>query len=668
MATKVIIKQFKNKAKKPVAGLTPEHAVYDANGVRLDAKLGSWNLSNIRDAQTEGVRAVQEAAKQYDHQTVINNGTITNAADEEDITVRDNVLSLKDRTHIEGVDEMGYVILRKNKSFKEQVTKKNTIYEIRYDFDLRGEEITIPEGCVLKFEGGSFRNGNINGGLVLNVPNKPIFYNLGLSNIKFINNTTPESFGAIGDGSTDDTESLRYAIYYSSLLGVKLVCVPKIKYRITNSLNYYNNAYYDVKLNIYGEQHKSTTSDHSENRKTFLIDTDVKLFKDSTIQGIIKNCDFTTVNYGDDNSSMFDNCRLKEFIFDNNHVDRFNSFMNNTSVGNVSYIKNNRIASRYFSKVTARCGGLVDSYIINNYITGEAVNTLNNYCFGWYEYNAATISNNFIDYFKIIYSPQLYSTVQTVLSIGNQYQVFKYFYPCTGMYEDKECTIALHNCGINSIGDSFNWLDPNSLDYLKKLTPYYIKREIENTETYEDELEIIEAKPYIYAPTDNTIIIQNALIEGNIKEHIYIPKTLACDFKRSINKYSFSRLDAYSEQNDILLEPKDNYYPYYNDQRYKGLSNIDGYNVYNEFPVIVKNNIFSYWAYYPLGFKVKINNRIYELRQKTIGNNESKYYWKDITSNGRDIINDIGTCKFVANKPYWWDGLTWRDYNGGELS
>ena len=46
---------------------------------------------------------------------------------------------------------MGYVILRKNKTFAEQVTKTNTIYEIRYDFDLGGESVTIPEDCVLKF-------------------------------------------------------------------------------------------------------------------------------------------------------------------------------------------------------------------------------------------------------------------------------------------------------------------------------------------------------------------------------------------------------------------------------------------------------------------------------------------------------------------------------------
>ena len=50
---------------------------------------------------------------------------------------------------------MGYVILRKNKSFSEQVTKANTIYEIRYDFDLNNTNVTIPDNCILKFIGGS---------------------------------------------------------------------------------------------------------------------------------------------------------------------------------------------------------------------------------------------------------------------------------------------------------------------------------------------------------------------------------------------------------------------------------------------------------------------------------------------------------------------------------
>ena len=55
-------------------------------------------------------------------------------------------------------DGMGYVILRKNKTFAEQVTDTNTIYEIRYLFTL-SSDFTMPSGCILKFNGGQI-DGN----------------------------------------------------------------------------------------------------------------------------------------------------------------------------------------------------------------------------------------------------------------------------------------------------------------------------------------------------------------------------------------------------------------------------------------------------------------------------------------------------------------------------
>lgn len=44
----------------------------------------------------------------------------------------------------------------------------NTIYVVRYDFDLNGKKITLPKGCELRFEGGSISNGEIdmNGGKI----------------------------------------------------------------------------------------------------------------------------------------------------------------------------------------------------------------------------------------------------------------------------------------------------------------------------------------------------------------------------------------------------------------------------------------------------------------------------------------------------------------------
>lgn len=63
---------------------------------------------------------------------------------------------------------LGYRILRKNiQSNKNILTQSminmpNTVYEIRYDFDLNGATINLPANSVLKFEGGQLKNGTIN--------------------------------------------------------------------------------------------------------------------------------------------------------------------------------------------------------------------------------------------------------------------------------------------------------------------------------------------------------------------------------------------------------------------------------------------------------------------------------------------------------------------------
>lgn len=60
----------------------------------------------------------------------------------------------------------GYVILMPNKKFEDQVTEPNTIYEIRDNFTLKDAEgnsinVSIPENCVLKFNGGTIEGGDI---------------------------------------------------------------------------------------------------------------------------------------------------------------------------------------------------------------------------------------------------------------------------------------------------------------------------------------------------------------------------------------------------------------------------------------------------------------------------------------------------------------------------
>lgn len=108
--------------------------------------------------------ALQELIKQ--------NNTITNLPDDEDLEEVNLVLKLKDRKYKpELASGKGYKILRKNWTkvggkminllTQDMINEANTIYEIRYDFDLNNKSIYIPEECTLDFKGGSLKNGVI---------------------------------------------------------------------------------------------------------------------------------------------------------------------------------------------------------------------------------------------------------------------------------------------------------------------------------------------------------------------------------------------------------------------------------------------------------------------------------------------------------------------------
>ena len=94
-------------------------------------------------------------------------GTIPN---EEDLTKdTEGKLQLSDRSYNpENFSGLGRIILRKNMSAgkniltQEMISQANTVYEIRYDFDLSGATINIPENCTLDFQGGSLKNGTLN--------------------------------------------------------------------------------------------------------------------------------------------------------------------------------------------------------------------------------------------------------------------------------------------------------------------------------------------------------------------------------------------------------------------------------------------------------------------------------------------------------------------------
>ena len=99
---------------------------------------------------------------------------------------------------------------RKNVLTQNMINKPNTIYEIRYNFNLNDEIITIPENCILKFNGGNVYGGTINfnrcfleGSISLQCKCLGQYLNTELN---------PRWFGAIGDGKSHKINE-----YYKSI-------------------------------------------------------------------------------------------------------------------------------------------------------------------------------------------------------------------------------------------------------------------------------------------------------------------------------------------------------------------------------------------------------------------------------------------------------------------
>ena len=150
---------------------------------------------------------------------------INNFVDDEDLTEKKcHVIKFKDKDYNPIIASgQGYKILRKkfvngiNVLNQEDINEEETIYEVRYDFNLNGKTINLSNNASLWFKGGSINNGNIifNGGCIFG---KVSFIDCGTANfsgkfatglvmytsedIKYYNGTEWISFGTGGGGST----------------------------------------------------------------------------------------------------------------------------------------------------------------------------------------------------------------------------------------------------------------------------------------------------------------------------------------------------------------------------------------------------------------------------------------------------------------------------------
>lgn len=414
----------------------------------------------------------------------------------------------------------------------------------------------------------------------------------------------PEMFGAKGDGTTDDTESLRLALRESHNTGVKLLIPHGKIYVVSNYLNSYEGSPYDIKLNIIGEKPPKSCSYATFPYGGIKLMANVLLFKDATVNGSMTNVEIDG-SARDNGNSIFSHCILRGTVINGCGFSQLEAFMLNSGAISVTDISCNKFLTvYYFEKTTKSHYSFTDSLLRCNYING-GVERNNNACFNFAGFNGSNVEGNFIDYYRTIYEPKSFSSqigFNTCVSIGNQYQVFRYF---TRFSSDNNIT---SQAGIVSIGDAFNWMDTTRLDKLSNFEPYTYTNN--NNET-------IDIPPYIFGWTRqyDHIIIKDAIIENNISKNnlVYISNTKisyptsACHFSCDMDAVDIGVINI----NEPVLGREYSFYNYISfEERYRQAP-ID---VNVVVPVDTLPRWVLGWCNVFNGMKVLYNNRIYTAR------------------------------------------------------
>ena len=138
---------------------------------------------------------------------------------------------------------LGYKILRLENGAilsQEMINEPNTIYEIRYGFDLNGNTINIPDSCELKFVGGSLKNGILDGNFTISSNKYNILIDIIAKGI--LNEEIPiEWFGGKAysywedvQNGVDSNSALENAIQSN---GSRIITFNEGYYKITKTIN-----------------------------------------------------------------------------------------------------------------------------------------------------------------------------------------------------------------------------------------------------------------------------------------------------------------------------------------------------------------------------------------------------------------------------------------------
>ena len=102
------------------------------------------------------------------------------------------------------------IVVRNDASIQAQFKSANGVYIIRDVIDLKNTKLSIPQNCILKFEGGQLKNGSI----VYNNTFLDGRYQIYCQCSGTLSNDVvePHMYGARGDGKTDDSHAIQQSI------------------------------------------------------------------------------------------------------------------------------------------------------------------------------------------------------------------------------------------------------------------------------------------------------------------------------------------------------------------------------------------------------------------------------------------------------------------------